>query len=339
MREPLAKGRTAVKVDPSRRHFRRRRFRISARRVGRPLRELSGRFVPAATCAAAGDRRDLPLRARCRRRRRRGRCAARSAPRRSRPLRARARRDRRGPAAVRSTVRGARRRDRPSRAAAGAVPRPPLRVPPGRGHASLRELGRRSSTTAAARPIRSAAFCSASIGTTIAAALAWSDAICTALQLANFWQDIAVDWTKGRVYLPQEDLARFGVTEAQIAEGRCDDAWRALVAFETARTRALLESGRPLVRALPWRAGLELAGVLAGGHRDPRPHRRRRRRRLPPTAAAFPDRLGAGRLPCACATAPPSRRAGGNDGMSAAGPPQGGSRATTTSAASVGAHA
>jgi squalene synthase HpnC len=99
------------------------------------------------------------------------------------------------------------------------------------------------------------------------AALVWSDAICTALQLANFWQDIAVDWTKGRVYLPQEDLERFGVAEAQIAEGRCDDAWRALLAFEVERTRALLESGRPLVRALRWRAGLELAGVLAGGHR------------------------------------------------------------------------
>lgn len=92
-----------------------------------------------------------------------------------------------------------------------------------------------------------------------------SDAICTGLQLANFWQDVALDWRKGRVYLPQEDLERFGVAEAQIAAGRCDEAWRALLAFETARTRDLLESGRPLVRALPWRAGLELAGVLAGG--------------------------------------------------------------------------
>ena len=94
-----------------------------------------------------------------------------------------------------------------------------------------------------------------------------SDAICTALQLVNFWQDIAVDWQKGRVYLPQEDLARFGVTEAQIAESRCDDAWRALIGHETARTRAMLESGRPLVRAMPWRASIELSGVLAGGHR------------------------------------------------------------------------
>jgi len=99
------------------------------------------------------------------------------------------------------------------------------------------------------------------------ATAAWSDSICTALQLANFWQDVAPDASKGRVYLPQEDLARFGVAEASIAEERCDVAWRALMTFETARTRALLESGRPLVQALPWRAGLELSGVLAGGHR------------------------------------------------------------------------
>jgi squalene synthase HpnC len=94
-----------------------------------------------------------------------------------------------------------------------------------------------------------------------------SDAICTALQQINFWQDIAIDWRKGRVYLAQEDLARFGVAEAQIGQGLVDDRWRALLAFECARSRALLRSGRPLVRALPWRAGLELAAVIAGGER------------------------------------------------------------------------
>lgn len=97
--------------------------------------------------------------------------------------------------------------------------------------------------------------------------LAHSDAICTALQLTNFWQDIAIDWSKGRVYVPLEDLERFGATEAQIGEARCDAAWRLLIEFQTARARALLESGRPLTRALPWRFGLELSGVLAGGHR------------------------------------------------------------------------
>jgi squalene synthase HpnC len=97
--------------------------------------------------------------------------------------------------------------------------------------------------------------------------LARSDAICTALQLANFWQDVAVDWRKGRVYIPLEDLARFGVGIDDIDAGRVDSRWRALMRFETARTRAMLESGRPLVKAIPLRVSLELAGVIAGGHR------------------------------------------------------------------------
>ncbi len=97
--------------------------------------------------------------------------------------------------------------------------------------------------------------------------LGWSDAICTALQLTNFWQDVASDWQRGRIYIPAEDMARFCVTEQQIAEGRVDSAWRALMTFETDRTRRQLESGRPLVRTLPWRLGLELSGVLAGAHR------------------------------------------------------------------------
>jgi len=97
--------------------------------------------------------------------------------------------------------------------------------------------------------------------------LAASDAICTALQLINFWQDIAVDWLKGRIYVPAEHMTRFGVSEAHFADARCDDAWRALMAFESSRARSLLESGRPLTRALPWRLRLEIAGVLAGGHR------------------------------------------------------------------------
>jgi len=97
--------------------------------------------------------------------------------------------------------------------------------------------------------------------------LAASDAVCTGLQITNYWQDVAVDWTKGRVYLPQEDLQRFGVSEAQIAAQTVDARWRELLAFETARARALLVAGRPLVRALPLRLGLELSAVIAGGLR------------------------------------------------------------------------
>jgi len=94
-----------------------------------------------------------------------------------------------------------------------------------------------------------------------------SDAICTGLQLTNFWQDVAGDWQRGRVYLPLEDLANFGVAEAQLGLRRVDARWRALLAFETARARELLAAGRPLVRALPARLGLELSAVIAGGTR------------------------------------------------------------------------
>jgi squalene synthase HpnC len=94
-----------------------------------------------------------------------------------------------------------------------------------------------------------------------------SDAICTALQLANFWQDVALDWRKGRVYLPLEDLQRFGVDPAAIEAGVADRKWSRLMAFETARTRVLFDAGRALPRRLPLRAGIELRAVIAGGMR------------------------------------------------------------------------
>jgi phytoene/squalene synthetase len=97
--------------------------------------------------------------------------------------------------------------------------------------------------------------------------LAWSDAICTGLQLTNFWQDIVVDWSKGRVYVPQEDLQRFGVSESQIAAGHVDSAWSTLMRFEVERARRLLHSGAPLTRALPGRMGFELRLVVQGGLR------------------------------------------------------------------------
>jgi squalene synthase HpnC len=99
------------------------------------------------------------------------------------------------------------------------------------------------------------------------ARLRQADAICSGLQLANFWQDVAIDWNKGRVYLPKDDMIRFDVTEQQIAEGRCDERWRGLIAFEVERTRAMLESGRALAQALPLRPKLELKMVVAGGLR------------------------------------------------------------------------
>jgi squalene synthase HpnC len=95
--------------------------------------------------------------------------------------------------------------------------------------------------------------------------LAWSDGICTALQLINFWQDVRVDWRKGRVYIPQEDLARFGVTEAQIDTGRADGRWQALMQFEVQRAWRMLQAGAPLGLALPGRLGLEIRLIVLGG--------------------------------------------------------------------------
>ncbi|MGH9650831.1 MAG: squalene synthase HpnC, partial [Terriglobales bacterium] len=94
-----------------------------------------------------------------------------------------------------------------------------------------------------------------------------SDSICSALQLVNFWQDVEIDYAKGRVYLPQDEMERYGVTERHIAERRCDDAWRALIQFQIERARGMLRSGAPLGRALPGRIGLEIRVTVQGGLR------------------------------------------------------------------------
>jgi squalene synthase HpnC len=94
-----------------------------------------------------------------------------------------------------------------------------------------------------------------------------SDAICSALQLINFWQDVAIDWKKQRIYLPREDMERFGVSESQLAVAQVDDAWRGLMHFEVARARALICSGAPLAIRLRGRIGWELRLVVQGGLR------------------------------------------------------------------------
>jgi squalene synthase HpnC len=102
-------------------------------------------------------------------------------------------------------------------------------------------------------------------GRTDAASLRRSDAVCSSLQLINFWQDVAVDWEKGRVYLPQDDLKRFGVSERHIAEARADEPWKELLRFECDRARQMLVAGAPLGRTLPGRLGLEIRATVAGG--------------------------------------------------------------------------
>lgn len=96
---------------------------------------------------------------------------------------------------------------------------------------------------------------------------AWSDGICAALQLINMLQDIAVDYRKGRIYLPQDEMARFGVSEAQIAEGRVDALWQQFMKQQIERARRMLAAGAPLGRALPGRLGLEVRLIVLGGER------------------------------------------------------------------------
>src|SRR3954451_20857788 len=93
-----------------------------------------------------------------------------------------------------------------------------------------------------------------------------SDAICTALQLINFWQDVDVDYAAdNRVYLPLDEMARFGVSELHLIEKTCDEAWKSLLAFQVARSRALMMSGASLGRKLPGRIGLEIRATVQGG--------------------------------------------------------------------------
>ena len=94
-----------------------------------------------------------------------------------------------------------------------------------------------------------------------------SDAICTALQRLNFLQDVAIDWQKRRIYLPQQELNRFGVTEETIANGQTSTAWKALMQEQVTACRALLHFGQPLGRRLPGRIGLELRLIVQGGLR------------------------------------------------------------------------
>jgi squalene synthase HpnC len=100
---------------------------------------------------------------------------------------------------------------------------------------------------------------------------AWSDSICSALQLINFWQDVAIDHAKPRRYLPDDELAQFGVTPADLQAMWSSQAltpqFVALMRFQVTRARALMLAGAPLALALPGRIGWELRLVVQGGLR------------------------------------------------------------------------
>ncbi len=93
----------------------------------------------------------------------------------------------------------------------------------------------------------------------------YSDKICTALQLANFWQDIDVDFKKNRVYIPRDDLARFAYGEEDLHKGVVDERFRALMRFEVERTRELFYQGAPLPSLVDKDLRLELKLVWFGG--------------------------------------------------------------------------
>jgi squalene synthase HpnC len=92
-----------------------------------------------------------------------------------------------------------------------------------------------------------------------------SDRVCTALQLAEHWQDVAEDFQAGRIYLPAEDMERFGCAESDLAAPTAGPQLRALMAFEVERARQLLDEGAPLVGNLHGSARVAVAGYVAGG--------------------------------------------------------------------------
>jgi phytoene/squalene synthetase len=92
-----------------------------------------------------------------------------------------------------------------------------------------------------------------------------SDKICTALQLTNFWQDVSVDLAKGRLYIPLEDLKRFGYTEVDLERGVVNDRFRQLVRFEVERTARMFDEGKPLLDRIVEDLRFELTLTWLGG--------------------------------------------------------------------------
>lgn len=94
---------------------------------------------------------------------------------------------------------------------------------------------------------------------------AWSDHICTALQLTNFWQDVARDFDIGRVYLPEEDRRQFGYSAADLSARRFTPAFAALMRFEVERTRDLFYRGMPLLDQVPPELRVDVELFIRGG--------------------------------------------------------------------------
>jgi squalene synthase HpnC len=95
--------------------------------------------------------------------------------------------------------------------------------------------------------------------------LAYADAICSSLQLINFLQDVAADYGKGRIYLPEDEMDRYGITQAQIARKDAGGMWQPFMLYQIERARKMLQSGAPLARSLGGRIGMELRMIVMGG--------------------------------------------------------------------------
>ena len=95
--------------------------------------------------------------------------------------------------------------------------------------------------------------------------VAWSDSICTGLQLANFWQDIARDYVRGRIYLPVESWHQFGYSESDFAGRVMNDSFRRMLEFEVDRARSYLRAGVPLVEHVPRQFAVDVDLFIRGG--------------------------------------------------------------------------
>jgi squalene synthase HpnC len=95
----------------------------------------------------------------------------------------------------------------------------------------------------------------------------WSDAVCTALQLTNFWQDVERDWQKGRIYVPEAFIQAAGADERDLGRRRMTPEWRHALGDAARRTRDLFTAGRPIADAVRGRLRYELRATWLGGVR------------------------------------------------------------------------
>ena len=94
-----------------------------------------------------------------------------------------------------------------------------------------------------------------------------SDALCTALQLTNFWQDLAIDWSRGRLYVPEETWRAHAATPASLSDGAITPQWTRALGECANRTRSLFETGRPVCDGVRGRLRYELRATWLGGTR------------------------------------------------------------------------